>query len=65
MAYRERLWSAWSLKMFLPDSLFKRAEDALAQGRPVEMEHTSFNDPGPDHSRVLIDGKPVFTIPGF
>ena len=37
----------------------------LPDGRKVEMEHTSFSDPGPDESRVLIDGIKLCTIPGY
>jgi hypothetical protein len=45
--------------------VLEAVEKALEDGRKVEMEHTSFSDPGPDESRVLIDGIKLYTIPGY
>ena len=65
MAYKEPLISTRSLEMFAPPGVLSRIRQALDEGRAVEMEHTSFSDPGPDESRVLIEGKRIFTVPGY
>lgn len=65
MAYREPLTSTATLAMFLPDRVLARVEQALQEGKTVEMENTSLSDPGPDECRVLIDGERVWTIPGY
>ena len=65
MAYREDLTSTRALAMFAPSIVLEAVEKAIEDGRKVEMEHTSFGDPGPDESRVLIDGVRLHTIPGY
>ena len=65
MAYREPLKSSRSLAMFAPAAVVARVDKAIEGGQKVEIEHSSFSDPGPDTSRVLIDGAQVFTIPGY
>jgi len=65
MAYREPLTSSRSLSIFAPATIIEAVDTAIAAGRKVEMEHSSFSDPGPDCSRVLIDGSPLYTIPGY
>jgi hypothetical protein len=65
MAYREPLKDTRALSMFATSIVLEAVEKALEDGRKVEMEHTSFSDPGPDESRVLIDGIKLYTIPGY
>jgi hypothetical protein len=68
MAYREPMTpKSWDgLAMFSPPAhVIARVNEAFTKGQTVEMEHTSFNDPGPDESRVLVNGERVFTIPGY
>jgi len=65
MSYREPLKETRALAMFAPSSVLEAVEQAVKDGRKVEMEHTSFSDPGPDESRVLIDGIRLYTIPGY
>ena len=67
MAYREPLSpSTWgSLAMFASSDEVATIKQAIEDGKKVEMEHSSFSDPGPDQSRVLVDGALVFTIPGY
>lgn len=38
---------------------------ALAEGKEVKFEHSSFSDPGPDWSKILIDGKCIDYTPGY
>ena len=65
MAYRESLKSTRTLAMFAPAIVVERVETAIAAGQTVEMEYTSFNDPGPDECRVIVEGTRIFTIPGY
>ena len=65
MAYREPLNSSSTVAIFAPAIVVEAIDTAIAEGRKVEMEHSSFSDPGPDQSRVMIDGSPLFTIPGY
>lgn len=39
--------------------------EAVANGGVLEIEESSFSDPGPDFSRILLDGKEVGYIPGY
>jgi len=65
MAYREPLTDARALSIVGTPLMVEAVEQALKDGRTVEMEHTSFSDPGPDESRIIIDGVKLFTIPGY
>lgn len=65
MAYRENLIDTGYLAIFATAQVVSRVEKALRDGRRVELEHTSFSDPGPDETRVLIDGSRVLTLPGY
>jgi hypothetical protein len=53
------------LGSFLSPHQMQLVTMALRQGRLVEVETSSFTDPGPDYTNVLIDGKVVATIPGY
>jgi len=65
MAYRETLTDTAYLSMFAPPGVVAQVEAANKNGQKVEMEYTSFNDPGPDECRVMIDNRRIFTIPGY
>jgi len=65
MAYREPLTDIRTLEMFCPSSIVDRVKQAIENGDKVEMECTSFNDPGPDENRVMINDQRIFTIPGY
>ena len=65
MAYREKLTTIGTLDMFAPPRIVAQVEQALETGQTVEYEYTSFNDPGPDETRILVNGQRVLTIPGY
>jgi len=67
VAYREPLSpSSWTaLAMFMSGDERVIIKKAIEDGKKVELENSSFSDPGPDESRVLVDGVLVFTIPGY
>jgi len=65
MAYREPLTDTRTLAIVGTPLMVEAVERSLKDGRKVELEHTSFSDPGPDETRIIIDGIKLFTIPGY
>lgn len=40
-------------------------EARLADGATLEIEHSSFSDPGGDYSRLLLDDEVIAYAPGY
>jgi len=67
MAYREGFRPHFDMKlleMFAPRSVMQRVKDAISDGKVIEIEHSSFNDPD-DYSKILIDNQAIHTIQGY
>jgi hypothetical protein len=43
----------------------QEVERRLAEGAKLELEHSSFNDPGGDYSKLLLDNQVIAYAPGY
>lgn len=54
-----------SMGMFIGEAQAAAIKEAMSKGSKVEMEESSFSDPGGDYCAVLVDGRRVATIDGY
>jgi hypothetical protein len=53
-----------TVSIFNPQASLTLTE-AIRDGKKVEKVESSFNDPGDDYVKFLIDGKEVYHIAGY
>lgn len=61
MSYRSAVITPPGAGFGLTQAHVDAMKKAIKEGKKVEMEHSSFSDPGPDWNQVLIDGR---VLPG-
>lgn len=49
----------------MSDQTWELIQKAIADGKKVEWQHSSFNDPGDDWNKVLVDDECVFHQDGY
>jgi fatty acid-binding protein DegV len=52
------------IRMFDPSAAYL-LEKAFNENKKIEKVESSFNDPGDDYLKFLIDGNEVCSIPGY
>lgn len=52
------------IRLFDPSAAYM-LEKAFNEGKKIEKIESSFNDPGDDYVKFLIEGKEVSNIPGY
>ena len=52
------------LRLWVAQSKIWALKQAFADGKNVQVEESSFNDPQ-DYVQVLVDGEPFTYIPGY
>jgi hypothetical protein len=65
MPYYRPITLADNLSRCVPESVRECVAKALAEGKKVEWEHSTFTDPGGDYNKILVDGQAVYHESGY